>query len=277
MPNWVKHKLQIKGQKDKVEQLVKLLHTEKKDYAQEFDFNKIKPMPEELNIVSGSYTDRAVELYLTSINPKATYYGDNKLGEEEFSKLIVLVQKQKFFGQFDALQPLDKINNWLESVKNDPQFTERNPLEYGKRAVDNIVKYGAMDWYSWSIANWDTKWNACHVDFDGVVSNENYASATYLFDTAWSDVRRLIGTLAEQHPTLDFELQWAEEQTGYYTGFAEWEQGELVADTDYDSYSKESYELYFELWGEENKKYYRYNEALGTYEYIEDEEEEDNE
>ena len=53
-----------------------------------FDFNKIIPMPKELEIISGSLTDRAIEVYLTSINPQVEYYGEQKVSQEEFDKLL---------------------------------------------------------------------------------------------------------------------------------------------------------------------------------------------
>ena len=44
-----------------------------------------------------------------------------------------------------------------------------------------IEKYGHSDWYSWSVENWGTKWNADAQDWSG-----DDTHVTFWFDTAWS-------------------------------------------------------------------------------------------
>lgn len=44
-----------------------------------------------------------------------------------------------------------------------------------------IEKYGYSDWYSWSINNWGTKWEAREVSVD---DGDSYVQLT--FDTAWA-------------------------------------------------------------------------------------------
>ena len=72
------------------------------------------------------------------------------------------------------------------------------------------------------------------------------------------------------YPDLEITHEWAEEQTGWYSGKYTYRNGELVEALDYDSYSKEAYELSFELWG--NDEAYRFNEETGNYEWIEEDE-----
>ena len=57
MPNWVTSKLKIEGPNSSryYEEFISF-NDAKEVY---FDFNKITPMPDELNIVSGSLTDRS--------------------------------------------------------------------------------------------------------------------------------------------------------------------------------------------------------------------------
>ena len=49
------------------------------------------------------------------------------------------------------------------------------------------------------------------------------------------------------------------------------EDGEIARDEVFPEGSKESYDLYFSLWGGEDE--YKYNAKKGTYEYIEEQEE----
>jgi hypothetical protein len=63
-------------------------------------------------------------------------------------------------------------------------FGEGTPeqIELQRKQKENIINHGYSDWYSWSNANWGTKWEAC----------EPYSvkhSDTFIFvsfDTAWS-------------------------------------------------------------------------------------------
>ena len=59
MPNWVRTRLTFNGEKNRVAEIKELVKTTGKDdeesgYTNEFDFNKVVPMPEELDIASSS-------------------------------------------------------------------------------------------------------------------------------------------------------------------------------------------------------------------------------
>jgi len=47
-----------------------------------------------------------------------------------------------------------------------------------------VEKYGADNWYDWSVANWGTKWDAN--SGDGAIADQSEGSITLVFDTAWS-------------------------------------------------------------------------------------------
>lgn len=67
MPNWVSNHLTIYGE-NAVEVLRSLLvKSEDNDCGYELDFNKIIPMPEELNIESGSVTRDCAKLYVNAM------------------------------------------------------------------------------------------------------------------------------------------------------------------------------------------------------------------
>jgi hypothetical protein len=227
-------------------------------------------MPDELNIIAGSTTDKCVALYLTSANPNAEYYGGDKIPLAEYSALLTKLKASgKRINVFDIMLPVEKIAEYEKSVIGDnPDFdagtTRKSALAYGKRAVDNVLEYGHINWYDWAVANWGTKWNACNTVVDGNVIE---------FDTAWSDVSGLMRRLSEKHPDNTFYYDFAEEQAGLYAGEFTFENGEEIGGGHLDEYGKEAYEKYFELWGGEED--YRYNKRTRTYEYIEDEAEND--
>lgn len=114
MPNWVANHITIKGE-NAVEVLRSLL-TERKDENEagcgyDFDFNKIVPRPESLQIDSGSTTDSCVEMYLTSINPFVEYYGENKMNADEYLQIYRAVQSTRGYGKFNDKLPIEEIRS----------------------------------------------------------------------------------------------------------------------------------------------------------------------
>lgn len=61
-------------------------------------------------------------------------------------------------------------------------------------------KYGASNWYDWSIKNWGTKWNAYHID----TGEWNEEERTIHFDTAWGTPEPLLFLLSSKFPTVIF-------------------------------------------------------------------------
>lgn len=265
MPNWVTAKLTISGENS--EKTLKQLLTEDEDGELRFDFNKILPMPKELEIVSGTSTDRAVELYLTSINPDIDYYGEHKVDKSVLENITTLANSVKTYTRYRNDVPRDEIKKHKEMFISSGLFNDEMIIEFGRKVVDNIMKYDAMDWYDWSIKNWNTKWNACHTVFDESTPN------IVCFDTAWGDVRGLIKKLSEKFPTNTFEYAYSEEEIGIYTGVAEYKNGETLLDTEFKDNSKEAYEQAFDLWGDDLRERFKFDEKANTYKYIEDDEE----
>ena len=135
MPNWTYNNVQFIG---KTEDNVKQLQTMLKSDDNEFDFNNVIPMPNELSdTVSGS-----------------------------------------------------------ENAKPEWQKDQSKKLK---------AKYGADNWYDWSINNWGTKWNACNTE---VELNENVLN--YTFETAWDAPREIVRALEHMKETIlkDISIDW---------------------------------------------------------------------
>ena len=259
MPNWVCNHLTIHGE-NSVEVMRSLLTKNEDNYCgYDFDLNKIRPMPDELNIVSGTITTNCARLYVNAIlqetNAFMKYAG---LFAQAFQRDFYLTESEQMQLMSDALE-----------YKNYPSKelffkTKADVYAYGKRALDNYAQYGAKDWYDWCRYNWGTKWNACDTQIIDLNTADIY------FNTAWSPISDLIGELAKQYPECCFDYQYAEEQAGVYAGYRNYENGEEVSGEDYPEFSKEAYEMFFSMWGMEDE--FEFNEEKGTYEYIDTEE-----
>ncbi len=257
MPNWVTNKLTIEGPKSA--EVMKSLLTKNEEDEYQFDFNKITPMPEELNIISGSLTEKAIEIYLSTINP------DMQDGKNENSECFIkqkdLANKSKFFREYRDDLTKNEIEEIVENFSNEETLNSFDALfNYGKKAILNLEKYGAKDWYSWSIEHWGTKWNACHNIYD--IEN---SPSEIMFDTAWSNVADLIAKLSTMHPENQFQIEFAEEWVGNQCGNLTFKNGEQINGEFFENGSKQAFEQAFKLWGEDLAELYVFDEKKQNY------------
>ena len=120
MPNYVKNNLSFDGAPAQVGRLFSAIKGENGL----IDFNKLIPMPPELEIEAGSRTTAGFKRYL------AFLAGAGFRTEMEPAYLA-----------------------------SHPEI-DREEWELGKQAYQNIQNYGFPTWYEWRIQNWGTKWNA---------------------------------------------------------------------------------------------------------------------
>jgi hypothetical protein len=222
MPNHITNQLKVIGSNEQVEKLFNQIRNKKKDTEENkclIDFNKIIPMPESLNITSGSSVDNAV-LVLT----------DNT---EELKKML------------DYPWVKDEgITNVSDLKKRLVKNLSPKDLEQGKMALENIEKYGHKDWYSWSIANWGTKWNA----YSQFQIEENIIS----FETAWSTPFPLMEELSRMFPELTIEVTYADEDIGSNCGTYTFANGSLVDEYNPDGWEATRFALKIKGWDSEN-------------------------
>jgi len=261
MPNWVMGYLNVKGPNS--EKVIKNLLV-KEDDEWNFDFNKIIPMPESLNVTEGTVADNCIKLFMNSLDINhpdfkkylCAYLQSEsdvyvRLKDSEAKKMMKRAIRIGFLDEEDALK------------------TKKDVYDYGKKLLDNIIKYGHKGWYEWRIANWGTKSNAYATGYD----EENPTNVS--FETAWADVRKLIFELSKLYPENTFYYEYAEECAGDYAGFFECKDGKVLKDTELAENSKEAYEMYFALWGDDDR--YQFDKKKNTYVFIDYENEDDEE
>lgn len=238
MPNHVTNIIKFNGNADRFQEILERIQHE--EYGRGYiDFSKIIPMPESLNIQSGSMTRRGLEAY------------------QGFIEVYTLAGTRT---------GLDLLN--ISQAAEDAFLTIRsdiNPEDWalGKAAFRNIQQYGAPTWYEWCVQNWGTKWNAydCDIARDG-------SQMTFL--TAWSAPHPVIQKLSEMYPDIIMEHQWADEDIGVNCGQRTY-QGGAVLDEYYPDYGRQSKEFAAEILGEDLADRGLVLNANGTdYEYQED-------
>jgi hypothetical protein len=188
MPNHVTNIISFKGSAKDVEDLrnaIKGIDTDGEE--QLIDFSKIIPMPPELMITSGSNVDYGIAVILF-----------RERGDDSKLKPILAY-------------PWVKAENITNAEQLANHLVEKNnaDLIQGKQALDNLDKHGFKDWYSWSVANWGTKWNAYGI---------SEVDDKIMFDTAWSTPLPVIEELSSMFPNVEITLEFADEDFGHNCG-----------------------------------------------------------
>lgn len=229
MPNWVKCRLKMDGLNDAP------LFTVDERGEREFDFNKLIPMPEALNMDSGYIETMAIRAYLT--------FGDNEM-------LVKAEKTVLFIGHRgipeDYKISMDDLTEYCESRN----MTTDALLEIGKQYCVNCLEHGSTTWYDWRISKWGTKWNAKDTE---VISDDMIG-----FETAWSAPIPVIRKLSEKYPDRVVMLEWADEDMGFNVGQIALQNGDLALDecgceicnNVPDGGTSEAYEIYEKLWGD---------------------------
>lgn len=215
------------------------------------DFNKINPMPKSLDIVSGSSTDRSIELYLTSVNPGVRYYGKEKIASAEFNSLVERLNGLRYFARYNPALTTEEIQ------KATMYSSEDEMLSLGKTAVDNLFQYGATTWYDWRTRGdtWNTKWNSYSPQYNG--------GNTITFETAWSPPHPIVEKLSAMYPDVTMMHQWANEDITQSCGSHTYLDGVMI-DHEYPETDKEHLEVASGIWGYPLEDYDLYLNASGT-------------
>ena len=239
MPNWVTNRLIIEG--ENAEEIVQNHIIKEENGSQCFDFNLICKMPEELDISKGSKSVNGFKLYIAKLNPSIDAVGnpEDKMEINAFSNRMIKVLGKNAIGKIPMVM---LRNDEVTALKLHYKEEFDDVVNLGEQAFKNLEKYGFMDWYEWRLHNWGSKWNACNT----FLCDDK---KTVYFDTAWTPAISAIEKFAKMYPQLKITHDYAEEQIAFYCGKLEYENGECVKRDDYKEYSKEAYEMYFDLWG----------------------------
>lgn len=162
----------------------------------EVDFGILVPMPESLNVTSGSITDEAIAVY------KYRQFGNIDPIRSMMFKRNVNSNIEDYVKQLEK----EYVNLKADRATAYEKEHCKTLADLGKTYVDNEYKYGFATWYDWCCKNWGTKWNAC--------DTYNSVGGTVSFSTAWAPPTAWLKVLAERK--IPFILEWEEE--GGYAG-----------------------------------------------------------
>lgn len=233
MPNWVTNNIIINAPAQKVEEIMNFVRRDGDVYGS-FDFNKLIPRPEGLDLTSGSITDDAISAYSSFVRAKDPFI-TKKATKTDLAAVSLIVAEDR----------LSSVNTYM--AKKDIIATAKrynlssdDLIALGKKYVDNQKEHGAPTWYEWSIKNWGTKWS---LQEGNVLVNDCELS----FDTAWSAPLPIVAALSKKFPDVEFLHMWADEDIGQNVGRLTFLNGEVIDEHIPVGGSKEAYEFAFDV------------------------------
>lgn len=219
MPNHVTNILSFKGNEENIKSLMELFQNDEVGTGS-LDFNKVIPMPASLNIEEGSQTDTGVKLY------------------NDFVGEYLLFSRQK---TLTTLVPKEIEDAYIE---NHPEIN-KYVWNLGKAAFYNQLNYGHRTWYTWSIENWGTKWNA--YGYEGLTLHPE--NDEIRFKTAWSAPHPIVYALSNMYPNMEIKHQWVDECMEINTGEATYKNGQRISSNIPQNF-RECFELACSIYGE---------------------------
>ena len=230
MPNHLMSKIHFSGDQNRIDGLLEFI----KGDDTLFDFNKVIPMPESLNIEASSRTDSGLKAYRDFI----TMYTMD--GTVEKDLLNIPKEKEEIFLK---TRPDINLDEW----------------NLGRTAFQNEQKYGSKSWFEFHIQAWGSKWNS----YNSEMAEDN----TIEFCTAWTNVKPVVLALSQKFPDIEINYRWADEDIGLNIGDVTFKNGECVDGISFENDSKEAIEFATEMWGLDlEEEGLIYNEKSGTYE-----------
>ena len=192
------------------------------------DFNKLLPMPKELNMEAGARTDRGL-----------------KLVQEYHHALEVLAQKKPGLTPAEYALSLRQC----QELYREKRVADPETWALGEQAYSNTQQFGSPTWYEWCKRNWGTKWNA--YGFPPLKKG----SDTMEFFTAWNSVPQIITLLSRKYPEQAITYRWADEDIGHNVGELTLKGGEVIDLNVPEDGSREAYEMAAEIMGADLSDY----------------------
>lgn len=188
----VMNALTLEGADTQIKQLLTFIQDDSEGIGS-IDFEKIIPIPKELDIETSLSEDDAIYMYLAAINPQMPDMGVAKWPWETYLKVAEQISNCR--GQNYAALSQIGMPEVLKVEKR------RSLLKLGERLAKNYQEYGCGDFDEWQMKNWGTRWNAWECDYD-----DDLHKLTFFTDDAAAV--SIVQKLSEQFPDVKLTLKW---------------------------------------------------------------------
>lgn len=162
-------------------------------------FQKIIPMPKELNITEGTVTENAIAYVISKKELEEFLQVKNLLKETKDDHYGDLWNRYMQNITVEKMKEIERAVNRYIPEETEKKLGIKTLKEFGELCLNNISKYGCATWYDWSCKNWGTKWDAMETKGtpeEGEVS----------FLTAWAEPINVIEKLFKKYPNC--KIKW---------------------------------------------------------------------
>lgn len=256
MPNHIQNRLQIIGSESEVQKV--LTHIEGKyddGEKMQIDFNRIMPMPKELNIEPHMGVKMWAEICTGLIDFSSLF----RPMETSASEMLKSGEYGTLASRMSAGTAMEHLTGKRQGNVKD---LSESDFDVFVQCLKNYREHGFVSWYEWSKKNWGTKWNAYSQN------DKRNTEDTVYFQTAWSSPLELMQALSKMFPLVKLAFAYADEDSGSNAGKILFENGDATEINQPEGQSKDAYDIYFELHPDRISDYRLVGEK---YEYIDSE------
>jgi hypothetical protein len=186
--------------------------------------NSRKQKPKELNMPNWVSST----LYVRGPQKSLDKFREQALGEEDAIDLNNFIpMPEEIRGISSHPVPVEE-HEYEEALKkheenkSDKRLVSSRPVTQ-KMLDEMIEKYGATNWYDWSLENYGTKWGLCDVEDISCRKGE----LMYDFSTAWSPAEKAWLKISSMFPDLKF-ITTLDEESNSFGGYQIFEKGKMV-------------------------------------------------
>ena len=140
MPNYVTNIIKIAATGQAFEDVLAFIRRDR-DVRGSFDFNKVIPMPEGLNLTEGSITDASTSAFLSRLKNNFAEGSDQPMSQEDITKYLAAAAQLKLGSHFVSYDYIDEPKLKAEAEKYD--MSEDAFIELGKKYLDDYIQHGA--------------------------------------------------------------------------------------------------------------------------------------
>ena len=198
MPNHVTNRFTITGPRDarlafKQAFLVEVREPGpdgQEQLSAEFDFNRVIPMPVLIRATECSWTVDMGLLSLGRVDVSESFFLPGKTLEGEIERYLSYPHVKAA-----GVSDYQGLKAWFREVAPDCE-------EKARAAIRAKEETGHSSWYSWSLANWGTKWNA----YSFRLIDEDDDLLDFSIDTAWSPPEPIFEALATRPECAELSI-----------------------------------------------------------------------
>lgn len=228
MANDYRNRLTLRGERKTLKKVFDSIRTVgafKDGSDRVFDFNKVIPTPEDLNIEEDTGAHLVVFLYMAQAGFVWIYPNDP-----------------------EVKRAYERYEKWDDETKTKMEKLARQYLA-------NIAKYEYPTWYRFHLDKWGTKWNAYGANIRKGDSLE--------YETANGYPKPVVEELSRRWPDVEFELTAADEDIGSHTIKGTFRNG--VFDGVEEHRTPKAFDIAFEMFPERKEDYRQEEDGSWTW------------